>query len=106
MNEQSRRSAIAIGGVLVVAAIALGFYIMRGSGDETPTASGGGIYYTGPMKAKGGGGGYGTIDGKAMSGEEGKAAASAWLKKNPQLASDSAQGSSGSHQAANSVSFN
>lgn len=85
MNEQKRRTALFAGGVAVLLVAACYMLFFRGGDDSIPTVSGKGLYYTGPMKSKGGGEGYGTLDGKAMTGEEGKAAAQEWLKSNPNL---------------------
>lgn len=84
MNEQTKKIALAGGLTLVV--IAAGYSLFfRGEDNSPPKGDGKSIYYTGPMKSKGGGGGYGTVDGKGMTDAEGKAAADKWLKEHPEL---------------------
>lgn len=93
MSEQNKRVAI-LGGVAAVLACVAGYMLFfRKEDTSIPESSGKTIYYTGPMKSKGGGGGYGTIDGKSMTAEEGKAAADKWLQEHPEL-NTGAEGSS------------
>lgn len=99
MKESKSRTFIIAGGALLIVVATCYMLLFRGDDNSVPDAGGKGIYYTGPMKSKGGGGGYGTMDGKSMTAEEGKAAADAWLKQHPELstgnAGQNAEGSSG-----------
>jgi hypothetical protein len=84
MNPENKRIAI-LGGAAAVVALAGGLYLFLNREDDSIPEVSKGIYYTGPMKSKGGSGTYGTIDGQAMDPEQGKAAAAEWLKQHPEL---------------------
>ncbi len=83
MNEQTRQKAIFGGAAIALLGAASYMLFFRGQDNPIPESTGKTIYYTGPMKSKGGGGGYGTIDGRQMTAEEGEAAAQKWLKEHP-----------------------
>jgi hypothetical protein len=85
MSDKNRQTAIIAGGAVTLIVVASYVLFFRGGESPIPESSGKTIYYTGPMKSKGGGGGYGTVDGKSLTAEEGKAAADEWLKKHPEL---------------------
>jgi hypothetical protein len=84
MKPENKRIAV-LGGVAAVIAIAGGIYLVLNREDDSIPEVTKGIYYTGPMKSKGGSGNYGTIDGQTMDPEQGKAAAAEWLKQHPEL---------------------
>jgi hypothetical protein len=90
MNDEKKRLAVMAGVAALLLGVAGYVYFGRGEDNSIPETSGKTIYYTGPMKSKGGSGGYGTLDGQALSGEDGKAAADKWLKEHPELATGGA----------------
>jgi len=71
-----------IGGLVLAIAVAVGFIVLSQGAQDLPDVPKGTIYYTGPMKSKGGGQGYGTVDGRSMSKEEAQAEIDQWVKQN------------------------
>jgi hypothetical protein len=92
MSDKNRRTTILASGAITLVVVASYVLFFRKDEPAIPESSGNTIYYTGPMKSKGGGGGYGTIDGKSMTAAEGEAAVKEWLKTHPEL--DTARGAS------------
>ena len=84
MNSDKKRYAI-FGGSAAVLILAAGIvYFLNREDNSIPEVTNG-IYYTGPMKSKGGSDVYGTLDGRSLNAEDGKAAAAEWLKQHPEL---------------------